>query len=387
MVEPSQSSQWFLPSAAKIEIRRFLEPRIHRTITTKTVPRGSNIENGQVCLVACDLRSASLFERFIKPADRTTLLQLGVELLTIDGNVFAVNRGLLMARIDDVIGAALGERDMAGVLPVVSFSGSQHTHPRHPTRPEYDNWVYRLVLLLLRLQHAFALAESSVGVAFSSGNTTLENVFVCPVSLCGWLLEYPVVYDVCGPYSDISESVIDILRSRLQTRTFITHQLLCLPPPADSMWDTLTRIFALNLVPLSSGNCLGGEPLNLVAAHFSCTIQSDAHTRPVPVAFSSTSTQLQTTVISFSLPMKSLRDLDKQCRSGHVAYSVANWKRSFLRRLEARRVLLGITGSGNETGLGFPVRVGSTCEHPGDLCDIQFVDFTTNPFILDAVAL
>jgi len=202
-------------------------------------------EAAQLELVACGIRCASLLERPLRPSVCRAFLQ-HVSLLRLDGsNTFMVCADRLFERLAGLKSAS------ASALPVIVFVGRHHSRAREASDSERRVWASRMCRVVqsiaaavLGAQRTNAVAEFACCLTDDFGSDSVSLFSVCPVSLTGWLLEYPVVYDVCGPYADDTDWLVSCAE---MIRTPSTH---CTP------------------AEMHAGNCLAGVPLVLQTALF-----------------------------------------------------------------------------------------------------------------------
>jgi hypothetical protein len=297
-----------LPPVAAREICAFLgepEVAVERRATISRAAGTCSAEMGQLILSSIGLRCATLFERCLKREERSALSRK-VELITILGNVFAVNGAAFRGRIEAIQQLA-ASGNLGREFPIVVFVGSHHRRPRPPTTLERDVWVRRMLVAVLCLLHSISVRDHVTSASDVIGNSEGDAVFVCPVSLCGWLLEYPVVYDVCGPYDEFPcDDIIDSVLRRLDTPEYA--KIVC-DRMSNSRWQ----------VPLQSGNCLAGEQLSLVTAQYSI----DPCSSGLPLEFAT---------VSFSYPTGGLCEGDF---GAVVRCCIARWKLCMVRRADS----------------------------------------------------
>lgn len=241
----------------------------------------SEAEAAQAELVYAGIRCAMLFERPVRPAMQRAILPF-VSLVCVDGyNMFGVNACLLRDRfVEDGLNLARGAPP---TLPALVFAGCHNPRPLLATREEKFSWSGRLAEAAKRLVTAIEIANVKGLVAEVTCVTPTacgdDVVSVCPVSLTGWLLEYPVIYDVCGPYP--------------------------LPGPlvlAASVVDA-----AAAPVAMLPGNCLAGVPLLLQTATVVVASPSTLNVArtlvEVPASDRGVAPNRTRAVVSFSFPL------------------------------------------------------------------------------------
>ena len=235
-------------------------------------------EAAQLELVACGIRCASLLERPLRPSVCRAFLQ-HVSLLRLDGsNMFMVCADRLSERLAELKSAS------PSALPVIVFAGRHHSRPREASDRERRVWASRMCRVVqsitaavLGAQRTSAVAEFACCLTDNVGSDSVALFNVCPVSLSGWLLEYPVVYDVCGPYVDDADWPVSCAEM-----TPSTH---CSP------------------AEMHAGNCLAGIPLVLQTALFKPL--EEAATAVIPTTLATVvgkSGTLDRTMLSFSYP-------------------------------------------------------------------------------------
>ena len=142
------------------------------------------------------------------------------------GQLFLVNRAAVTRRIC-----------IEDVYPI--FVSSALRNLRLPTGRELDGWRARLKTVVASLANDLSGATDVKGAAVEAAVLDPSKLVICPVALCGVLLGYPCVYDVCGPYDDSAASAMDAASGPMV--------------PGD--------------------NCLGGAPLSV--CKLSATIQTE----------------------------------------------------------------------------------------------------------------
>lgn len=331
-----------LPCQAKLLIYEFagiaVESVHHSEARQRTTKLNASCffpsEAHQLELVSRGVRCAMLFERGLNASHLRALVLSPTCTLCFDGNIFAISLPRLFERVTSLAVDVLELRacpSSESSLPLLVFAGSHLSRPELASDSYHRAWARRLlsVARIILSEAAAAVLEKRVA-NFSSDAHFDGHVTVCPVSLTGWLLEYPCVYDVCGPYPDVLDgghAMLDSIRYAPALACYHDIARMAFGDGATfstkALADQTERAHVA--VPMRAGNCLTAVPLMLLAALFKIVPLSRGSGITSAESEALTSEHLTTcTAISFSIPL---------CMYPVAQARVAQWKLQVRQRL------------------------------------------------------